>query len=89
MLCTVCIFLGLNNKLTYICQPGSCVMFCIPQCNALDLAFPEEPKPEVLFVFLIQESDFQKLRHFYTKLDMQINCYYIQDDNWIPFPKFS
>uniref|UniRef100_A0A671PYZ8 acetyl-CoA carboxylase n=1 Tax=Sinocyclocheilus anshuiensis TaxID=1608454 RepID=A0A671PYZ8_9TELE len=34
--------------------------------------------------FLIQESDSQKLRHFYTKLDMQTNCCYIQDDNWIP-----
>ncbi len=47
-----------------------CVIFCIPQCSALDLPFPEET--EVISAALIQESNFQKLRHiFYTKLDIK------------------
>lgn len=48
----VCIFSVLNNQMTHMCQPRNIVCY---SCNALDLPVPEDPEPEVISAFLIQD----------------------------------
>uniref|UniRef100_A0A8C2FE79 acetyl-CoA carboxylase n=1 Tax=Cyprinus carpio TaxID=7962 RepID=A0A8C2FE79_CYPCA len=48
----VCIFSVLNNQMTHMCQPRNIVCY---SCNALGLPVPEDPEPEVISAFLIQD----------------------------------